>query len=134
MIKKRGKTVAEIRHTPIKELNVLEYVKEKRIEDLALPSGLLSSATGQMMVLNWAEGIVFLFSVLVPNTDAAFLKLIEGKLYSPSIHYAEMPEYRSEIQTDHGIHVPVVDVTASSVMKELALWLKQREGEHENSQ
>lgn len=125
--------MVEIKYTPIKEINILEYVKEKRIEDLAMPSGLLASATGQMMVLNWAEGIVFLFTVLVPNTDAAFLKLIEGKLYSPSIHYAEMPDYQPSIQTAQGIHVPVVDVTASPVMKELALWLKQRESINENS-
>ena len=119
--------MVEIKHTPIKEINIFEYVKEKRIEDLAMPSGLLASATGQMMVLNWAEGIVFLFSALIPQTDAAFLKFIEGKIYSPSIHYTEMPEYQPSVQTAQGIHVPVVDVTASPVMKELALWLKQRD-------
>ena len=116
-----------IKHTPIESIYVFEYVREKRFEDLARPSGLLASTTGQMMVLNWAEGIVFLFTILVPSTDAAFLKLIEGKIYSPSIHYAEMPEYQPSIQTEQGIHVPVVDVTASPVMNELALWLKQRE-------
>lgn len=119
--------MVKIKHTPIESIYILEYVREKRIEDLAMPSGLLASATGHMMALNWAEGIVFLFSALLPNTDAAFLKFIEGKLYSPSIHYAEMPEYQSSIQTEQGIHVPVVDVTASPVMKELALWLKERE-------
>lgn len=118
--------MVNIKHTPIESIYVFEYVKEEYPEDLAMPSGLLASATGQMMALNWAEGIVFLFSAIMPNTDAAFLKLIEGKLYSPSIHFAEMPEYLSSIQTDQGIHVPVVDVTASPVMKELALWLKKR--------
>lgn len=115
--------MVEIKYTPIKELNIFEYVREKYPEDLAMPSGLLASA----MALNWAEGIAFLFSALIPQTDAAFLRFIEGKLYCPSIHYTEMPEYRSSIQTAQGIHVPVVDVTASPVMKELALWLKERE-------
>ncbi len=119
--------MVEIKHTPIKELNIFEYVREKYPEDLAMPSGLLASATGHVMALNWAEGIVFLFSALIPQTDAAFLRFIEGKIYCPSIHYTEMPEYRSSIQTAQGIHVPVVDVTGSPVMKELALWLKERE-------
>lgn len=118
-----------IRYEPFQELVVKEYVRFDKLEDLIYISAQLR-ASGQLASLNWANGVVFIHSLLTPDTDHLMEEYIKGRLYYANVSFALMPEYKSVMRykgPEGEILVPVIDVSASKILCELAEWLKSQE-------
>ncbi len=118
----------KITHEPFEELIVKENVHYKRIDDLIFMIAQLR-AMGQPMALNWAEGMVFFHNPLPPATDKLTEDFLKGRLYFLNVSYTEMPEYMPVVRykSPQGeILVPVLNVSDSNLLCQLAKWLKSQ--------
>lgn len=117
----------EIVHQPIKKLIVLEVVPYDTPSGLAKAIGIIMR-TGQPAILNWAEGIVFVYNPLPPTTERLMEKYLEGTAYCSSVVFSSLPVYSPKITIeDPGlgtVEIPLLDVSQNRIMRDLAVWLK----------
>jgi hypothetical protein len=53
--------------------------------------------------------------------------LIEsGKVFWTFVGYSQMPKYESTIETKEKMIVPVIDISANSMLRKVAQWLKEQ--------
>lgn len=114
--------MVKITYKPPKEIIIFHCV-ELPLNELTKRFNMFR-AEGQIVPLNWAEGVVFL-SLPIPATDA-LEDYMEGKMLISDVVYSIMPKYEPTI----GREIPVVDSTFDDALKELAKWLK----EHSNQE
>jgi hypothetical protein len=112
----------DILYSPIKQIRIMEVVKYKTKEELANVAAVLFRI-GQPSLLNWADGVVFTGVPLSPTATPIFKELIEGRSYWLSISFALMPEFNEKISVGT-IDIPVIDMSRSSVAREVARWLR----------
>jgi hypothetical protein len=85
-------------------------------------------AGGKLAGLYWVDGVVFLYFPLTASTSAVSKALLEeGKVYWTFVGYAMMPKYAPIIETKEKMIVPVVDITADPILRQVAEWLKTQE-------
>jgi len=113
--------LVKISYKPPKEIvvfNCVEYPLDEFKKRLKM-----ARATGQVVPLHWAKGVVFL-PVALPETEALEERM-EGRMFISNVVYALMPNYEPNIARD----IPVVDSTYDNTLKELAKWLKKHSKE-----
>ena len=118
----------KIRYEPFEEIVVKEYVRFDKLNDL-LYIFAQARAAGQPASLNWAKGVVFIHSVLPPDTDQLMEEYIKGRVYCANVSFALMPEYKSVVYykgPEGEAPVPVINVSSSKMLCELAEWLKSQ--------
>lgn len=116
----------KIKYEPIEEIVVKEYVCHKNLQDLLYIFAQLR-ASGQPVALNWAKGVVFTHTPLPPSTDQLMDDYLKGRFYIMSINFALMPKYEEAVQyesPERRIPIPVINVSDSKALCELAEWLK----------
>jgi hypothetical protein len=114
-----------IRYEPFQEIVIMEKTHFKSPDDMARFTSVI--AGGKLAGLYWAEGVVFLYFPLPPTNTAVAKMLIEsGKVYWTFVGYALMPRYEPTIETKEKMIVPVIDITANSMLRSVALWLKEQ--------
>jgi hypothetical protein len=118
----------KIIYKPAKEVVILDYFQfsiEKLDQMFArlIQSGIPISA-------QWAEGVIFLYFPLVPDTNDLMEHYLKGRIYWSSVSFALMPKYAISIKLS-GLEVPVIDVSEHPVLKETAKWLKEQAKLHE---
>jgi hypothetical protein len=118
-----GENKIKIIYKPAKEIVILDYFQfsmEKLNQMFAriIQSGLPISA-------QWAEGVLFIYFPLVPDTNELMENYLKGRIYWSSVSFALMPKYTSSIKVG-GIEVPVIDVSEHPVLNETAKWLKEQ--------
>jgi len=116
----------KIIYEPFKEIVVKDCVKFENVEDLIYSFAQLR-AVGQPVSLNWAEGVVFIHFVMEPTTDELVEEFLKGRLYYTGVNFALMDKYESIVtyKSRQGeIAVPVINVSSSHMLSELAKWLK----------
>jgi hypothetical protein len=116
--------MVEIIFQPIKEIVIMEHVSYPSPEKLALNLAVLIRA-GQMAVLHWAEGIVFVHFPLPTATELLMKHFLDGRVYWSSVAYAPMPSYKQIVKVD-SMEIPVIDVTANPNLRKVALWLREK--------
>jgi hypothetical protein len=120
----------KIKYEPIEEIVVKEYVRHKNLQDLLFIFAQLR-ASGQPVALNWAKGVVFTHTTLSPSTDQLMEDYLKGRLYIASANFALMPNYKEVVHYNspdgQQIPIPVVNVSDSKALCELAEWLKAQE-------
>lgn len=117
----------KITYEPFKEIVVKDYVKFDKLDNLIYAFAQLR-ALGQPISLNWAEGVVFLHNVMPPTTDELVEEYLKGRLYYIGISFALMDRYETFVtyKSPQGeIAVPIIDVSSSHILSELARWLKR---------
>ena len=78
----------KITFEPFKEIIIKEYTKFEKLQDLIYAFAQLR-AVGQPVSLNWAEGVVFIHSVMPPDTSELIVEdFLKGKLYYISVNFA----------------------------------------------
>jgi hypothetical protein len=113
----------EIVVQPIKQVVIFECTEYsdreffERIELMAI--------SGQPVVLNWAEGIVFLALPYQPDSDTMIEKALDGIMYWAGVMFSSMPKYQP-IKRLGAREIPIIDQTSSSYLKQVAQWLKRR--------
>lgn len=107
---------------PPKEVVFLECTKYPSVEALSTTIATIIR-TGEPMVLRWAEGVVFSYSLLPPTTDSVMKEFLDGRIYWEDILYALMPEYKPIIRLGT-LDIPVIDVTPNPTQRDAAKWMK----------
>ena len=114
--------MVEIVCTPTKHLVILECTQYPSIETLSKTIATIIRV-GQPLVLKWAEGVTFSYSLLPPTTDSLMKEFLEGRVYWSDVVFALMPEYQSTIKVGT-LDIPVIDVTPNPILREAAEWMK----------
>ncbi len=114
-----------IKSESFKEIVILESTRFNGVDDLARFASI--AVGGKTTGVYWANGVVFVYYPLPTSTEVAAKALIEEKkVYWAFVSYALMPQYRSIIETKERIMVPVIDMSTSSLFKNVADWLKRQ--------
>lgn len=115
--------MTKITFQPWAEIIVHETIK-RDLKDLVKLKTLYFK-TGQITeVFLWAEGVVFVRTPM-PPTDDVVRDQLKGVIHYSSVEYAKMPKYRKTIVSG-GITVPVVDVSETRALRDVARELKKR--------
>ena len=118
----------KITYEPFEEIIIKDYVKFEKLDDFIFAFAQLR-ALGQPVSLNWTEGIVFIHSVMEPTTDELVQEYLKGRLYYIGVSFALMDKYEPSVtyKSPQGeIAVPIINVSSSQILSELAKWLKAR--------
>jgi hypothetical protein len=116
----------KIIYEPIEELVIKEYVKFDRLDDLLYSFAQLRAA-GQPVSLNWAEGTVFIHSVLPLTNDKVVEQYLRGRLYIAGVSFSLMDKYQPSViyKNPQGeIAVPIMNLSSNKTLSEVAKWLK----------
>lgn len=117
----------EIVEHPIKKFIILSATQlssEEFFKRMDLTARALAMA-GQPLMLNWAEGIVFLIAPYHSDSDIIIEETLKGTQYLQNVVFASMPRYEPARKTSGG-EIPIIDQTSLTEMKQIALWLKNR--------
>ena len=105
-----------------KQLVILECTQYPSIEALSKTIATIIR-TGEPVILKWAEGVAFSYSLLTPTTDSLMGEFLEGRVYWTDVIFALVPEYKSTIRVGT-LDIPVIDVGPNPVLREAAKWMK----------
>ena len=105
-----------------KEVIFLECTRYPSLEALSTTIATIIR-TGEPMILRWAEGIVFSYSLLLPTTESVMKEFVNGRIYWDSVIYASMPKFKPIIPMGT-LDIPVVDVTPNPTLKAVAKWMR----------
>lgn len=109
---------------PVKELVILECAHYPSADALARVIAIVISA-GESVILKWAEGVVFMYTVLQPTSDDLLAELVKGRMYWSEVYYAELPGYKQTIRVGT-LDIPVIDVSPNPLLRDAANWLKKQ--------
>jgi hypothetical protein len=113
-----------VKYEPFKEIVIMERNHFSSSDDLARFASIVSG--GKTTGLYWADGVAFLYFVLLPSTETAAKALIEsGRIYWTLVGYTSMPKYQAMIETKEKIMVPVIDLSSNPMIRKVVNWLKQ---------
>jgi hypothetical protein len=116
----------KITYEPFKEIVIKDCMKFEKLEDLIYAFAQLR-AMGQPASLNWAEGVVFIHVAMQPITEELVEDFLKGRLYYVGVQFALMNKYRPVLthKSPQGeFSLPVINVSSSRLLSELAKWLK----------
>lgn len=118
---RRGKI--KIIYRPPKEIVILDYFQFSKENLSQMFAKIIHS--GLPVVAYWAEGVLFIYFPLMPDTNDLMDSYLKGRIYWSSVNFALMPKYAPSIKVS-GLEIPVVNVSEHSVMRETAKWLKKQ--------
>jgi len=113
----------KIIYSPAKEIVILDYFQFS-MEKLDQMFGRLLQAWVPFSA-QWAEGIIFLYFPLVPDTDELMEQYLKGRIYWSSASFALMPKYSTSVKLS-GLEVPVINVSEHPMLREAAKWLREQ--------
>ena len=115
----------KITYEPFKEIVIKEYIRFEKVEDLIYIFA-QARVSGAPVSLYWANGVVFVHEPLPPDTDQIVEDLLKGRVYWTNVSFAEMPKYKPVFETRERVQVPIINVSSSPVLTQVAEWLKQQ--------
>jgi hypothetical protein len=118
----------KIKYEPFEEIVIKEYVRFDKADDLTYAFAQLR-ALGQPVSLNWAEGVVFIHTILPPTQDQVVDQYLKGRIYFAGISFALMDKYQNSVvyKSPQGeVAVPVINVSSNAILCEVAKWLKEQ--------
>lgn len=96
------------------------------LEDLVQTRGLGATTGGIGRQLLWTEGIAFA-PIGMPPTDDVVKEQLQGKVHWSGVEWASMPNYQNVfVIKETKVRVPVINVSASPIMRTAAQWLKSQ--------
>ena len=120
-----SKNEVTVKYEPFKEIVIMEKTRFATAEEIARFTSVI--AGGKLAGLYWVDGVVFLYFPLPASNGAVARALLENnRVYWTFVGYALMPKYEPTIETKEKMILPVVDISADTVLKSVALWLKEQ--------
>lgn len=116
--------MVKIIYKPWEEIIVheaIEYSFEEfiKMRSVGVPTGGLGNP------LLWAEGVVFVRSVMPPSPDM-IKENLEGRIHISGIEWALMPQFRNIVDIfETKVKIPIINVSSNAILSEVAKWLKQ---------
>jgi len=80
--------------------------------------------SGLPVMAQWAEGVLFIYFPLAPDTNDLMDNYLKGRVFWGSVNFTLMPKYSSSIKVS-GLEIPVLDVSDHAVLREVAKWLRE---------
>ena len=117
--------MVKITYEPIKEIVVKEYIRFQKVEDLIYIFAQLR-AGGAPVSLSWANGLVFVYSQLLPENDMVLEDFLQGKVYWTNVSFAEMPQYKPIVETKERVQVPILNASSSPTIVKVMEWLRKQ--------
>ncbi len=118
----KKKSKVKIIYRPIKEIVILDFFQFSRKALDQMFARLIHS--GLPVMAQWAEGLIFIYFPLTPDTDELMDHYLKGRIFWSSVNFALMPKYSPSIRVG-GLEIPVLDVSDHPVLAEVARWLKK---------
>lgn len=115
--------MVNVTHEPFEEVIIKEHAFFDKIEDLAYIVAQFR-ASGAPVTLSWANGLVFFYSDVIPETDTIAEQFLKGRIYWTNVSYAEMPVYKSLVETREKIPVPIINQNSNPTIRQVTEWLK----------
>lgn len=119
----KRKSKVRVIYRPAKEIVILDYFQFSRDALDQMFARLIHS--GMPIMAHWAEGLIFIYFPLVPETDELMENYLRGRIFWSSVNFALMPKYSPSIRVG-GLEIPVLDVSNHPILAEVARWLKKR--------
>lgn len=114
--------MVKITTKPWQEVVVHEAIKHD-LKDL-LRNKVLGLRQGQIAEpLMWAAGVLFSRSLMPPTEDVVRDQL-KGIIHLSAVEFAIMPKYRRILKSE-GVTIPVIDVTSTKALRDLAKQLRK---------
>jgi type I site-specific restriction-modification system R (restriction) subunit len=115
--------MTKITFKPWEEIVIHETIK-RRLKDLVKLKTLYFKKGQTSEIFLWAEGVVFVRTPMPPSDDVIRDQL-KGVIHYSSVEFAKMPKYKRAIMSE-GITVPIVDVSDTPALREVAKELKKQ--------
>jgi hypothetical protein len=109
-------------YKPAKEVVILDYFQFSK-DNLSQMFARLIHA-GLPVMAHWAEGVLFLYFPLVPDTNDLMENYLKGRIFWSSVSFTLMPRYAPSIKVS-GLEIPVMDVSEHPILRETAKWLRE---------
>lgn len=119
---RRSKSKVRIIYKPVREIVILDFFQFSRDALDQMFARLIHS--GLPVMAQWAEGIIFVYFSLTPDTEELMENYLKGRIFWSSVNFALMPKYSPSIRVG-GLEIPVLDVSGHPVLAEVARWLKK---------
>jgi len=113
----------EVTSQPIKKIVIFEC-NELSLHEFFQRMELVARS-GAPLMLNWAEGIIFLPFPYNPNSDIIVEETLKGTFYWSTVMFSVMPEY-VPLKKFGAREVPIIDQTSIPYFKQVAQWLKKK--------
>jgi hypothetical protein len=113
----------EIEFHPVKKLVILQELKYNSAEDLFAEIVAGASADARIALL-WAEGVVFVYSGMLPQSEEIVRERLQGTVYWDFVKYAKMDVYEKEI--NFGTFNIKIIKDIAPVLTDVAKKLKER--------
>ncbi len=117
----KSKAKVKIIYKPIKEIVVLDYFQFSKSTMDQMFARMIHS--GLPVTAQWAEGVIFVYFPLAPETNDLMESYLSGRIFWNSANFALMPKYAPSIKLS-GLEIPVLNVSDHPVLREIAKWLK----------
>ena len=118
----RKENKVEIVYQPPREIVILDYFQfsKQRLDQMF--ARVVHS--GFPVMAQWAEGVLFIYFPLVPDTNDLMENYLKGRIFWSSVNFVLMPKYARSIKVS-GLEIPVVDVSEHPILCESAKWLRE---------
>ena len=120
---RRKREKVEIVYKPAKQIIILDYFQFSR--DTLAQMFARAIHSGLPVMAHWAEGVLFIYFPLAPDTTDLMESYLKGKIFWSSVNFALMPKYAPSIKVA-GLEIPVIDVSDHPILREAAKWLKEQ--------
>ncbi len=112
----------KIIYQPPKEIVILDYFQFSKERLNQMFARIVHS--GLPVMAQWAEGVLFIYFPLVPDTNDLMENYLDGRIFWSSVNFALMPNYAPSIKVS-GLEIAVIDVSEHPILRESAKWLRQ---------
>jgi len=120
--KGKPKDAVKITYKPAKEIVILDYFQFSKERLNQMFAKMIQA--GLPVMAQWAEGVLFVYLPLMPDTNDLMENYLKGRIFWSSVNFALMPKYSPSIKVG-GLEIPVIDVSEHPVLRETAKWLKE---------
>ncbi len=120
--KGQGENKVKIIYKPAKEIVILDYFQFSKEKLNQMFARIIQS--GLPVMAQWAEGVLFIYYPLPPDTNDLMENYLRGRIFWSSVNFALMPKYAPSVKVT-GLEIPVVDVSDHPILREVTRWLRE---------
>ena len=110
----RREDKVKIVYRPPREIAILDYFQFSKERLNQMFARVIHP--GFPVMARWAEGVLFIYFPLVPDTNDLMESYLEGRIFWSSVNFALMPKYAPSIKVS-GLEIPVMDVSEHRVLR-----------------
>jgi hypothetical protein len=113
----------KIIYKPAKEIVIMDYFQFSMEKLNQMFARIVQS--GLPVTAQWAEGVLFVYFPLVPDTNELMESYLKGRVFWSSVSFALMPKCTPSVKVS-GLEIPIIDVSEHPILRETAKWLREQ--------